>query len=61
MLILITVLVFAVAVVLAIGLVSFARAKEGHPRFAQKVMRWRVGLQLLAVIVIMITIGLAAR
>ncbi|GLK79261.1 twin transmembrane helix small protein [Methylopila turkensis] len=44
----------AVAVALILGLVNMARG--GSANRSQQLMRWRVGLQFLAIIVIMITV-----
>jgi hypothetical protein len=44
----------AVAVVLALGLYNMLRG--GSPNLSQKLMRWRVVLQLIAVIIIMLTV-----
>ncbi len=41
----------AVALVLFLGLANMLRG--GSPNLSQKLMRWRVGLQLVAIIVIM--------
>ncbi len=41
----------AVAIVLLMGLFNMMRG--GSPNTSQKLMRWRVGLQFLAIIVIM--------
>ena len=41
----------AVAIVLLLGLFNMLRG--GSPNTSQKLMRWRVGLQFLAIIVIM--------
>jgi hypothetical protein len=41
----------AVALVLLFGLVNMMRG--GSPNLSQKLMRWRVGLQFLAIIIIM--------
>jgi hypothetical protein len=41
----------AVAIVLLFGLVNMMRG--GSPNTSQKLMRWRVGLQFVAIIVIM--------
>lgn len=41
----------AVACVLLFGLVNMMRG--GSPNLSQKLMRWRVGLQFLAIVVIM--------
>jgi len=48
-----TVATVAVLVVLVLGLVNLVRGKS--PNMSQKLMRWRVGLQFLAIIIIMIT------
>jgi hypothetical protein len=48
----------AVAIVLVLGLVNMLRG--GDPSVSQKLMRWRVGLQLVAVIVVMFVIWLKA-
>lgn len=41
----------AVTIVLFVGLANMLRG--GSPSLSQKLMRWRVGLQLVAIIVIM--------
>ena len=41
-------------VVLFIGLISFAKSGEFHKRNAIKIMRWRVGMQLLTVALFML-------
>ena len=41
----------AVAFVLLLGLANMLRG--GSPNLSQKLMRWRVGLQLVAIVVIM--------
>lgn len=46
----------AVAIVLVLGLVNMLRG--GSPSLSQKLMRWRVGLQFVAIIVIMLAIWL---
>ena len=48
---LVIVAVAAVALVLLLGLFNMMR--DGSPNLSQKLMRWRVGLQFLAVIIIM--------
>ena len=48
----------AVAIVLLLGLVNMLRG--GSPALSQKLMRWRVGLQLLAIVVIMAVLWLKA-
>lgn len=47
----------AVLVALLLGLVNLARARSSST--SQKLMRWRVGLQFLAIVLIMITVYLA--
>lgn len=47
---LVAVAVFAVALVLFLGLVNLMRG--GSPNLSQKLMRWRVGLQFLAILII---------
>jgi uncharacterized membrane protein YhhN len=43
--------VFIVALVLFVGLVN--KMRGGSPQLSQKLMRWRVGLQFVAVVIIM--------
>lgn len=49
----------AVAIVLLLGLGNMMRG--GSPNTSQKLMRWRVLLQFVAVVVIMITIWAMGR
>jgi hypothetical protein len=49
----------AVALVLVLGLVNMMRG--GSPNTSQKLMRWRVLLQFVAVVVIMLTIWAMGR
>ena len=49
----------AVALVLFMGLANMARG--GSPALAQSLMRWRVGLQALALVLAMVTIYLLGR
>lgn len=49
----------AVAIVLFLGLRNMLRG--GNPSLSQKLMRWRVGLQLAAIIIIMVAIYFAHR
>jgi NADH:ubiquinone oxidoreductase subunit 6 (subunit J) len=49
----------AVAIVLVLGLANLLRG--GSPNTSQKLMRWRVGLQFVAIIVIMTTIWFMHR
>ncbi len=44
----------AVAVVLMLGLYNMLRG--GSPNLSQKLMRWRVVLQFIAVVIIMLTV-----
>jgi hypothetical protein len=48
----IVIAVLAVAVVLVLGLVNMMRG--GNPERSQNLMRWRVTLQFLAIIIILI-------
>ena len=49
---LVTVAVVAVIIVLLLGLWNLTRGKS--PNLSQKLMRWRVGLQFLAIVIIML-------
>jgi hypothetical protein len=49
----------AVAVVLVLGLANMLRG--GSPNLSQKLMRWRVVLQFIAIIVIMLTVWAMGR
>jgi membrane-anchored protein YejM (alkaline phosphatase superfamily) len=49
-----TVAVAAVFVVLLLGLWSLSRGKS--PNLSQKLMRWRVGLQFVAIVLIMLLV-----
>jgi hypothetical protein len=49
----------AVAVVLVLGLVNMMRGGSGNT--SQKLMRWRVVLQFIAIVVIMFTIWVTAK
>jgi hypothetical protein len=51
---LVPVAIGAVAIVLVLGLINMMRG--GSPGTSQRLMRWRVGLQFLAIIVILIAI-----
>ncbi len=44
----------AVALVLLLGLINMMRG--GSPNTSQKLMRWRVGLQFVAIVIIMVTV-----
>jgi hypothetical protein len=47
-----TLAVLAVFVVLLMGLWNLTRG--GNPNFSQKLMRWRIGLQFVAIVIIML-------
>jgi len=47
-----TLAVLAVFVVLVLGLWNLSRARS--PNLSQKLMRWRVGLQFVAIVIIML-------
>lgn len=49
----------AVVVVLLLGFLNFARG--GSPQLSQRLMRWRVLLQFVALVVIMLTIWAMRR
>ena len=49
----------AVALVLFLGLVNMMRG--GSPNLSQKLMRWRVVLQFIAIVIIMLTIWILGR
>jgi hypothetical protein len=49
----------AVALVLVLGLWNMARA--GSPNLSQTLMRWRVLLQFVAIVIVMITIWAMGR
>ena len=49
----------AVAVVLVLGLYNMLRG--GSPNLSQTLMRWRVGLQFVAIVIIMITVWVMHR
>ena len=55
--ILIFIAVFAVAAILLAGLLNMTR--DGSVSFSQKLMRWRVGLQAVAVCLIMASLYLS--
>ncbi len=48
----------AVLGVLFLGVGSFAKSGAFHKKYANKIMRWRIGLQFLAVVLIMLYIWL---
>jgi hypothetical protein len=48
--------VLAVAAVLILGLVNMLRQGPGAPNRSQTFMRWRVGLQFLAIVAIVLVL-----
>jgi hypothetical protein len=56
---LVPIAVGAVALVLVLGLANMLRG--GSPNTSQKLMRWRVVLQFIAIVIIMATIWLTQR
>jgi ABC-type Na+ efflux pump permease subunit len=50
---------FVVAVILLFGFLNFARG--GSPQISQKLMRWRVLMQFVALVIIMVTIWVMGR
>ncbi|WP_018701000.1 twin transmembrane helix small protein [Amorphus coralli] len=56
---LIPIAIGAVAIVLVLGLINLVRG--GSSSRSQTLMRWRVGLQFLAIILIMATLYLIGR
>ena len=57
----ILVLVGAVVGVLALGLGSFGKGGEYNRRNANRLMRWRLGLQFAAVVLIVLFVWLRAQ
>ncbi len=55
----VVVAVLAVAVVLVLGLINMLRQGEGNR--SQMLMRWRVGLQFVAIVVIVAALYFKAR
>ena len=49
----------AVAIVLLFGFINFARG--GSPQTSQRLMRWRVLLQFVALVIIMLTVWILGR
>jgi len=49
----------AVAVMLVLGLFNMLRG--GSPNLSQRLMRWRVVLQFIAIIIIMLTVWIMQR
>ena len=58
LLILVILACLAVLAVLMLGVGSFAKSGEFHKKYANVIMRWRVGLQFVAVVLIMLYIWL---
>jgi hypothetical protein len=56
---LVPVAVIAVAVVLVLGLINLMRG--GNSNRSQRLMRWRVGLQFVAIVLIMATLYFTGR
>jgi NADH:ubiquinone oxidoreductase subunit 6 (subunit J) len=56
---LVPIAVGAVALVLVMGLANMLRG--GSPNTSQKLMRWRVVLQFIAIVIIMVTIWLTQK
>jgi hypothetical protein len=50
---------FVVAVILLLGFINFGRG--GSPQTSQKLMRWRVLMQFVALVVVMLTIWMMGR
>jgi hypothetical protein len=50
--------VAAIAVLIVLGFGLFTMMKGDSPNLSQKLMRWRVGLQFVAIIVIMTAVYL---
>jgi len=50
---LVVVAVAAVALVVVAGFINMFRGGHGAPQRSQKLMRWRVGLQLLALLIVL--------
>ena len=48
---LVPIAITAVAIILALGMINMMRG--GNPNRSQRLMRWRVGLQFVAIIMIM--------
>ncbi|MBL4806550.1 MAG: twin transmembrane helix small protein [Rhodobacteraceae bacterium] len=51
----------ATVAVLVLGLVTFARGGEFHKRNSNKLMRWRIGLQGLAIVFFLIYLYFRAK
>ena len=56
---LVPIAITVVAIILALGMVNMMRG--GNPNRSQRLMRWRVGLQFVAIIVIMAAVYFSGR
>jgi len=56
---LVPIALFAVAVVLVLGLANLMRSGSGNR--SQLLMRWRIGLQFLAIVVVVVAVWLKQR
>lgn len=61
LIILLAVALLAVLAVLMIGVVGMARGGEFNRKHSNRLMRWRVGLQFLAVVLFLLLIFSASR
>ena len=59
--ILLAVSLAAVMLVLIVGVIAMARGGEFNRKYGQKMMRWRVGLQALAVGLILLFVFVTSR
>lgn len=55
------VLMAAVVVVLALGIGNFGKGGQEGARYSNRMMRWRIGLQFAAVLLILLFVMLAGR
>ena len=51
----------AVFVVLAVGVINMIRGGAGSPQRSQTLMRWRVGLQLVALLIALVVVYARGR
>jgi len=51
----------ATALVLLVGILAMTKGGEFNRKNSNKLMRWRIGLQALAVLLIMVSFWLGAR
>lgn len=61
LLIAIVLVMIGVVVVLAMGIGSFGKGGTDGARRSNRMMRWRIGLQALALVLIFIMVSLAGR